>query len=551
MPLVFLPDAEALFLWGTDRLQPSLSPVLARGRAASARLLTPDGLVDVAGAQLSLLDAAQAMVVTPAAELDTLPGSVAIWTIASKLAIELVSREHVVPTITRQKGRIQARWAAALAGGEDGARVAALAKSMPPAAHAVPVVGGGARDVWSPDALLRAYLDAVVDSMVRAARGGPELPSQKQLSWDERWSKALRGPERDFDARGFAERGVVDSLVGWSEPALGARDRLRACFRLELPVDDGEVFRLRFFLQSPDDPSLLISATEVWTTAARSLEVLGRAFRDPQESLLGALARASRLFPPMGTSLDQARPESLDLDPATAWSFLAEGAAALSDSGFGVIVPGELTTAGQRRLRLRMRVGGSKSKVAGVVSGAARIGMDELLTVDWEAVIGDQALTSAELTALANRKAPLVRHRGEWVAIDSHDLGEIKRHMAGGPTTMTAREAVQAALAGEANVGELSVGVLATGSFKTMLDQLRQSGSVDMRAPATLRATLRPYQERGLHWLSTMSSLGRRARPPRRTRGATRRLQGHRGCRALLFRLSRQPRNGVGVTRSR
>ena len=327
------------------------------------------------------------------------------------------------------------------------------------------------------------------------------------MPWEERWRTALQGPERSFEAQGFTERSVVDSLERWSNAALGGRDRLRACFRLELPNADGDPFLLRFLLQSPDDPSLLVSAADVWKTKGRSLEALGRAFRDPQESLLEALGRASRLFAPIEGALRRAKPEALGLDPAAAWTFLGDGAAALAEAGFGVIVPGELTAAGQRRLRLRMRVG-SKSKVAGTVSGTAGLGLDELLTVDWEAVIGDNALTARELSALAMQKAPLVRYRGAWIAIDPGELAEIQKRMAEGPARMTTREAVQAALAGETRQGQLSVAVAASGSFAQMLSRLQQSDSTNMAPPTTLKATLRPYQERGLAWLATMASLG-------------------------------------------
>jgi hypothetical protein len=319
---------------------------------------------------------------------------------------------------------------------------------------------------------------------------------------------ALAGPERGFVAEGFAERSVVEDLERWSEPAVGARDRLRACFRLELPDADRDPFVLRFLLQSPDDPSLLVAASEVWKTRGRSLEKLGRAFRDPQDSLLEALGRAARLFAPIERALGDARPEALALDPTTAWSFLGDGAAALAEAGFGVIVPGELTASGQRRLRLRMRVGGKSTAVAGVVAGAAGLGMDELLAVDWDAVLGDDALTERELMALAKQKAPLVRYRGAWVAIDPRELAEIQQRIAGGPGRMTVREAVQAALAGETRQGALSTAVTATGGLAAMLDRLRQSASADVAVPAGLRATLRPYQERGLAWLSTMGSLG-------------------------------------------
>jgi superfamily II DNA or RNA helicase len=518
MPLVYLPDIEALFLWGSEPA-PRVLPTLGRdGQAWSTMLVAPEGLRETAGQKLALFETMASLVVVPAADIEGLPGSVATWVLASKLAMDLVARERVVPTITRRGGRIEARWAAALAGSEDAAKIAALAKSMPPAAHAVPATPAtraGAGAVWAPDALLRAYVDAVVDALVRAAHGGPALPATRTRtarasagSWGDRWRTALANPQRSFETEGFAERSVVDDLERWSEPALGARDRLRACFRLELPVADSEPFLLRFLLQSPDDPSLLVPASEVWKTKGRSLEKLGRAFRDPQESLLEALGRAARLFLPLARSLEDARPESVALDPATAWTFLGEGATTLAAAGFGVIVPGELTAAGQRRLRLRMRVGGSSKRVAGVVAGAAGLALDELLQVDWEVVVGDEPLSARELAALARQKAPLVQFRGAWVAVDPRELSDIQKRLAGGSSKMTAREAIQAVLAGEARQGELSVAVSASGIVAELVERLRGGGTKELGAPSALNATLRPYQERGLNWLVTMGSLG-------------------------------------------
>jgi hypothetical protein len=507
MPLVYVPDVEALFLWGSEAAPRELPALGEGGEPWPMTLVGPEGICETTGLKLPLLETVAKLAVVPAAAVDGLPGSVATWVLASKLAMDLVARERVVPTITRKGARIEARWAAALAASDDAAKVAALAGSMPPAAHAVKA--GGDRAVWAPDALLRAYLDAVVDALVRAAHGAPSLPvARSQGEWSSRWRAALGTAERSFETDGFAERTVVDELARWSEPALGARDRLRACFRLELPARDGEAFALRFLLQSPDDPSLLVPASEVWSTKGRSLEKLGRAFRDPQESLLEALGRASRLFPPLACALDEARPQSVNLDPAAAWTFLGDGAALLAEAGFGVIVPGELTAAGQRRLRLRMRVGGSGNKVAGVVAGTAGLALDELLDVDWEAVIGDEPLSARELAMLARQKAPLVQFRGAWVAIDPRELGDIQKRLAGGSSKLTAREGIQAVLAGEARQGALSVVVAASGVVAELVERLRNGGDEELGAPRTLKATLRPYQERGLGWLCTMGSLG-------------------------------------------
>jgi SNF2 family DNA or RNA helicase len=521
MPLVFLPIVENLLLWGDDAQRAGLAEL---GTRHVAPLVTPEGVRDVEGLKLPLLHGAASLAGISAEALAELPPSVAIWALASKLGLELVARERVVPKLARRQGRMEARWAAALSASEDSGRVAALARSMPPAAHAVPV-GSDAKagEVWAPDALLRAYLDALVDTLLRSSRGMPEPSGPRKLGkprakagnsgeglrpWAERFEAALTSAEPTFRAEGFAERSVVAELERWSEPALGARDRLRVCFRLELPEGRSEEFTLRFLLQSPDDPSLIVPAADVWSGKSKKVQQLGRAFRDPIDSLLEALGRAARLFPPLQRALQTGKPESLALDPQLAWSFLGEGAALLGEAGFGVIVPGELTRGGQRRLRLQLRVAGKSSKVAGAVKGKSSLALDELLTVDWQAVVGDRSLDLRELSVLAQQKAPLVRYRGAWVAIDPSELTEIQRRLGSGASHMKLGEAVRAALAGETQAGSLSASVAATGAFAELLKRLQQSASAELAPPSTLNATLRPYQARGLSWLSQMGALG-------------------------------------------
>ena len=134
--------------------------------------------------------------------------------------------------------------------------------------------------------------------------------------------------------------------------------------------------------------------------------------------------------------------------------------------------------------------------------------MEGLVAVDWEAVIGDASLTTKELAALAKQKSPLVRHRGEWVAVDPRELGELQKRLAAGSSRMTMREAVRAALAGEAAAGGLNASVAATGGLADLLARLRSGAATPLAPPKTLHASLRPYQERGLSWLSTMGELG-------------------------------------------
>ncbi|WP_437971303.1 DEAD/DEAH box helicase [Sorangium sp. So ce260] len=529
MPLVFLPDDLRFFLWDDTDPERLAARSLGETIPAEAVVVSEAGrAVTKTGEAAPLLDGVSALASMPQDELGRAPPSVAAWSLASKLALDLVVRERVVPRVTAAGAaeRAEARWAASLAAPEDAARVAALARAMPPAAHAVPAGaqatpdreerrGGGGRpgaaaapEVWSAEALLRAFLDAVADALARgSATNRPRAPSRPaHAPWEHRLVLALTGAQPAFATEGLAERALLADLDAWVRPALGTCDALRACFRLELPEGD-RGFVLRFLLQATDDPSLLVPAADVWKARGRTLKALGRAFSDPQEALLGALGAAARLFAPIARALGEARPERVDLEPAEAWAFLAQAAPALGEAGFGVVVPGELLASGQRRLRLRMRVGAT-GRAAGAVAGSAGLGLDEALDFAWEAALGDETLSARELAALARQKSPLVRHRGAWVVVVPEELAEIQRRLEAGGGRLPTREALEVALAGEAEVGGVPVSVVAEGALAQAIARLRSGAERAAAPPAGFAGTLRPYQARGVAWLQTMASLG-------------------------------------------
>jgi len=528
MPLLYLPDRRSFFLWEDEPVARRFLPPAPRRRGAdSVQLVLPARKAEVPGRILPLTDTLARLAALSAREMATLPATFACWAAASRLLLALLARERVVPVLIPAGGSFEARWQVSLQVPADAAAFLALARSLPPAAHALPLGKGASREVWSPEALLRSFLDTAADALVRSAQPvaaqsaatprpasrGRAKKAAPAAAWEPRLLAALQAEDAAFEPQGFKERALADDLARWSEPALGLSGRARCSLRLELPADGDAFFRLRYFLQAPDDPSLLVSAADVFKKGGRQLEAFGRAFGDAQESLLEALGRASRIFPPILASLEEARPTQLELAPAAAWDFLSAGAPALEEAGFGILVPAELTVAGRRRLRLRMKVGGSKGKVAGKVDGATGLDLDSLLAFEWQAALGDESLSRRELQALAKQKAALVRHRGQWIAVDPTLLQEIRQRLEEGEGRMTHREALAGALAGELRLGTNLVEVEAAGSFLATIEQLRQaastvSASVGAAPPRGLRGTLRPYQERGLAWLATLASLG-------------------------------------------
>src|SRR5439155_108850 len=75
---------------------------------------------------------------------------------------------------------------------------------------------------------------------------------------------------------------------------------------------------------------------------------------------------------------------------------------------------------------------------AGTVAGAIGLSLDEVVSYRWEATLAGEMLSARELVALARLKAPLVRFRGQWVAVDPKELEEARRLLAAGGATLAA-----------------------------------------------------------------------------------------------------------------
>jgi SNF2 family DNA or RNA helicase len=122
--------------------------------------------------------------------------------------------------------------------------------------------------------------------------------------------------------------------------------------------------------------------------------------------------------------------------------------------------------------------------------------------------LGEQSLTARELKTLAQHKSPLVRHRGQWIAVDPRELTELSRRLSETSGTIGAQQAIGGALSGEVRLGDTTAAVTVDDAFAELIARLRDGAGQAAPAPAGFVGSLRPYQARGLSWLQTMGTLG-------------------------------------------
>jgi SNF2 family DNA or RNA helicase len=414
--------------------------------------------------------------------------------VVAGFACDLAARGRVLPGIAVESDGVAARWRPVLIG-PDAARQRSMAEAMPPICRAYEAAAGGRP---SSSVIVDGMLLGIGDSVVRHRLEQPlaRLPTGA-TSLSDRWLAALTGspvfagPDEDVTA-------LQEPLDAWYHEFSRAAGPVRVLFRLTEPDgDDTGDWSVRFALQSTGDQSLVVPAEQVWEGAT-----IGTLHAD--EELLAGLGRASRLFPLIDAALHEARPASLPLDTEEAYRFLKHQAPLLRAAGFGVQLPGWV---GAARLGVRLTTRSTTPTDPMAATSGSGFSLDDLVQFQADLALGDDIISAEELAELARLKVPLVRIRGQWVELDDRQLAAALKFMESPRQgTITGREVLTEVIHGD---GDLPLTHLeADGALGDLL-----SGRADQRlspipTPNTLTATLRPYQERGLAWLSFLDQVG-------------------------------------------
>jgi hypothetical protein len=432
----------------------------------------------------------------------------------------------VLPTLepTDEDGW-RARWRPLL-DRHDRGRVETLLWAFPASFSAADAAGFGKdhvdvdTDPPTPDEVLRSFLWSTTDALARrfatdrlpvtapsTRRGHPPKPSPVAT-----WLAALTSPDGAVEAVDGELQTLCDALHAWHATENVDTDPVRTCFRIVPPVEDPDEvdvvdeWRIEFALQAVDDPSLLVSAETVWGDGP-GLTDLDRHVKHADEHLLRGLGRAARLVPSLGSALASAEPCAQVTDATGALAFLRDGAPILEQAGFGILAPPWWRSSRARlglRLKARTRSRGGPSAVT--------IGLDGLCDIRWEAALGDDTIGLAELRALARLKQPLVRIRGQWVELRAGDVAAAIAAVGkrgAGANLVSAHQVMRTALGIEPTSADLPVvAVEADGWLGDLL-----AGAEDRRlearpTPDGFVGELRPYQERGLAWLTFLGDLG-------------------------------------------
>ncbi|MEV4972941.1 DEAD/DEAH box helicase [Streptomyces scopuliridis] len=419
----------------------------------------------------------------------------ACWGAASLHALQLAGRGRLLPGLTASD---HDAWRAGPLDADDIAQLRAIAAAMPPEAHAVPVPDLSPLQLPDPEALVRAFLDAVADSLPRtpaaayaagapfAAREAQHLPGAR--TWAAEAAAGMDAGVRVSLRLDLSAYDLFDQTE--TDPAASPRADIGP------GAEDARVTRQAgaalVQIHSLADPTLVIDASGLW--AGQGDESFGPRARI--DAML-ALRRAARVWTPLARLLERDVPDALPLSEDELYELLGPGAARLAAAGVAVHWPRELARTLTAAAVVRPAPGSA-------TDGTPFFDSAELLKFNWQLALDGDPLSEREMDVLAESHRPIVRLRDQWVVVDPALVRKARKRELG---LLEPVDALAVALTGTAEVDGETVRAVPTGALAALRDRLT-TGPAAIAQPPGLDATLRDYQLRGLAWLDLMTSLG-------------------------------------------
>ena len=137
------------------------------------------------------------------------------------------------------------------------------------------------------------------------------------------------------------------------------------------------------------------------------------------------------------------------------------------------------------------------------------LGFDSILGTTPSLTIDGVELSEADIRDLLNMTEGLAMLKGRWIAVDHGRLKSLLEQMKNSAGSMTLLEAMRAEVSDADKDPDNGV-IVSNGKWlNSLLHNLRHPESLKAApVPASLNASLRPYQKSGYEWLTYMDSIG-------------------------------------------
>ena len=255
--------------------------------------------------------------------------------------------------------------------------------------------------------------------------------------------------------------------------------------RILVGEGDGELFLLKLqFVNNRQGLSEIIPLQDVFEK---------KEYREDKYDILRSFSLIGRFIPGMDQYINCKGDTNIVLDLTSFTPFLMEFIPVMRLLDVEILLPKSL----QRILRPRPSV---KIKTKGD-RGKSFFSLDGMLDFDWKVAIGDQIVDVDEFKGIMRRTDGLLKYKSQYIYVDQTEIEQLFKHFERSKT-MNGFQILRVALSEEYMGSQIQL----TEEVKDLIIQLKNVDAI--KTPDHLKATLRPYQERGYSWLYRNRAMG-------------------------------------------
>jgi SNF2 family DNA or RNA helicase/intein/homing endonuclease len=452
-----------------------------------------------------------------------LGGDLRFWSQIARWSLDLISRRKFLPKIEQQSNiSFTAKWQALLDSAIDTTRLEKYSQLMPTSSRTYQEEIANGDSYQSslyinfpiePQELLLDFLNSTIDIQVRSMVGSQGVAETRLIASlpvaIRQWLLSLTAASNSINATPSEIERLQSALKAWMLPLeyqLAGKTLFRTCVELRTPEPGESEWTVAYFLQAADDAQFLIDAATIWEHPSERFSSQNRTIEQPQETFLRGLGLASRLYPPIAESLETQSPTFCRITPMQAYEFIKAVAWRFEDSGLGVILPPSLANREGWANRLGLKISAQTQQQRG------RLNLQSLLNFQWELAIGGQTISKQEFDRLVALNSPLVEINGEWVELRPQDIKTAQGFFASRKEQMSlSLEDALRLSSGDTKVIEKLpvVSFEASGALQELVTALSNNKAIaSLPTPKDFQGELRPYQERGVAWLTFLERWG-------------------------------------------
>lgn len=426
-------------------------------------------------APLTMSRLLETLMTIPAEQLDDCDNSVLGLRVCCMLALHLAAKGNVVPVLgAHDKAGVELQWTPLQS---DEATTEILRQANAFFAPGSVVFDGPRRQKLAPARPAWLATSCFLTHLVHSAACGT-------VTCDKVYMLFYAGGLRKFNDVG--EQNVPGGIKSWIDHLALPRLRWRPVVLVRDEAGDGSEFQIDLQVRDAQQAGgQAVPLAQVFSSAS---------YAATRYDVLRDVSLLSALLPGLDEYLACEARRPVTMSNADFAQFLTSLVPAMPLLGIEVLLP--------RSLRHVLHPRPSVSLGAAPATGGnSALRLDQLLQFNWQVAIGDQLVSPEEFYHLLGNAQGLVRFKQQYIMVTPADLKRLEKTFAG-RNALTPGRMLQAALAGEYEAAPIKLSPQA----KALIEQLTTLTPVEV--PSEIRATLRPYQQRGYAWMYHNAQLG-------------------------------------------